>query len=341
MKRLTTYFSVLATLLAVLACALFVLLANVIEVEGWTGVAIALLLTTTIVFLLALVIGHFISAPLRDLRKMIASYRSGNDSVPFVPDGRLHEADVLVEDFKNLLDTSNAQCADLVRSEKQQMQFVGDVAHELRTPLTAIRGNAELLKDPDMPQEMREKFCDTIVSESERLTRLTNDLLSLQHIENDDALPEMQRLNLKDVVDAALDALAPVLDDAGAQVEVVGEAPDVLGNADRLRQVVSNLVDNATHFIEPGGHIRVELYGISGNSIIAVKDDGPGFGDVDPAMLFERFFRTDFSRARNTGGSGLGLAIVKSIVEAHDGTVEAYNLPEGGACFIVAIPSVV
>ncbi|MBQ9067941.1 MAG: HAMP domain-containing histidine kinase [Eggerthellaceae bacterium] len=272
---------------------------------------------------------------------MIASYRSGNDSVPFVPDGRLHEADVLVEDFKNLLDTSNAQCADLVRSEKQQMQFVGDVAHELRTPLTAIRGNAELLKDPDMPQEMREKFCDTIVSESERLTRLTNDLLSLQHIENDDALPEMQRLNLKDVVDAALDALAPVLDDAGAQVEVVGEAPDVLGNADRLRQVVSNLVDNATHFIEPGGHIRVELYGISGNSIIAVKDDGPGFGDVDPAMLFERFFRTDFSRARNTGGSGLGLAIVKSIVEAHDGTVEAYNLPEGGACFIVAIPSVV
>ena len=83
-----------------------------------------------------------------------------------------------------------------------------------------------------------------------------------------------------------------------------------------------------------------KLYGISGNSVIAVKDDGPGFGDVDPAMLFERFFRTDFSRARNVGGSGLGLAIVKSIVEAHDGTVEAYNLPEGGACFIVAIPSV-
>ncbi|MBQ9020796.1 MAG: HAMP domain-containing histidine kinase [Eggerthellaceae bacterium] len=278
--------------------------------------------------------------PLRSLRKKISTYRAGNTSVPFEAEGRLYEADVLAEDFKDLLDSSAAQCADLARREKQQMQFVGDVAHELRTPLTAIRGNAELLKDEDMPQEMREKFCDTIMNEAERLSRLTNDLLSLQHIEGDKSELSAKRLNLKDVVTEALDALAPVLEAVDAQVKVTGEAPDVLGNEDRLQEVVSNLVDNATHFIDPGGHITIELYGISGNSVIAVKDDGPGFGDVDPAMLFERFFRTDFSRARNTGGSGLGLAIVKSIVEAHDGTVEAYNLPEGGACFIVAIPSV-
>lgn len=331
----------LATLLAVLACGLFVLFVNLLSDGTWRSWILALLITTVIVFILALIIAHFISDPLRSLRKKIEAYRSGNTNVPFEPDGRLHEADVLVEDFKDLLDSSAAQCADLARREKQQMQFVGDVAHELRTPLTAIRGNAELLKDSDMPQEMRERFCDTIVGESERLTRLTNDLLSLQHIEGDSAELNMQRLNLKDVVADALDALSPVLETAQAQVEVSGEAPDVLGSADRLKQVVSNLVDNATHFIEPGGHIRIELYGISGNSVIAVKDDGPGFGDIDPAMLFERFFRTDFSRARNAGGSGLGLAIVKSIVEAHDGTVEAYNLPEGGACFIVAIPSVV
>lgn len=332
----------LATLLAVLAVVLFVVLVVRFNANTWLSWGIILAGCALLVFLLSLIVGHFLSAPLRDLRQMIVSYRSGNDQVAFQPDGRLHEADVLVSDFKDLLDSSNAQCADLARREKQQMQFVGDVAHELRTPLTAIRGNAELLKDAEMPQEMREKFCDTIVSESERLTRLTNDLLALQHIEgDDDAVLNMKRLNLQDVVQGALDALAPVLEAVDAQVEVTGEAPDVLGNEDRLQQVVSNLVDNATHFIELGGHIRIELYGISNNSVIAVKDDGPGFGNVDPAMLFERFFRTDFSRARNTGGSGLGLAIVKSIVEAHDGTVEAYNLPEGGACFIVALPSVV
>ena len=96
-----------------------------------------------------------------------------------------------------------------------------------------------------------------------------------------------------------------------------------------MRQAVTNLVENASRFIKPGGHINVELFGMNGNSIIAVKDDGCGFGDVDPKLLFDRFYRTDASRTRGTGGTGLGLAIVKSIAEAHDGTVEAVNLPRG------------
>ena len=292
------------------------------------------------IFMFSLVVGHFMGQPLSDLRDAIKAYRAGDANVNFRRRGALREADDLAVDFKDLLDSSYAQCADLSRREKQQVQFVGDVAHELRTPLTAIHGNAELLSDPDLPPELHDKFCNTIIRETERLTRLTNDLLSLQHIEGDSHVLNFKRINLKPLAQEAVDALAPVLADRQANVEITGEAPDVLGNRDRLKQVVSNLVDNASRFVEPGGHIRVELYGVKGNSVIAVKDDGTGFGDVDPKMLFERFYRTDFSRARNTGGSGLGLAIVKSVVESHDGTVEAYNLPEGGACFIVAIPSV-
>ena len=82
------------------------------------------------------------------------------------------------------------------------------------------------------------------------------------------------------------------------------------------------------------------MCGLHGNAVIQVKDDGAGFGDIDPNLLFSRFYRADTSRARNTGGTGLGLSIVKSIVEAHDGTIEAVNLPEGGANFIVAIPAI-
>ena len=285
-----------------------------------------------------MVIGAFISEPLQELADKIQAYRKGDLTVSFAPRGNLYEADILSQDFKDLLDSSIAQCSDLARRERQEKQFVGDVAHELRTPLTAIRGNAELLLDPDLPPALHEKFCNTIISESERLSRLTNDLLTMQHLEDDNRI-NLHRINLKPIAEEAVDALWPVLSDRQANVEIVGEAPDVLGDRDRLKQVVSNLVDNASRFIEPDGHIRIELYGVDGNSVIAVKDDGTGFGDVDPKMLFERFFRTDFSRARNTGGSGLGLAIVKSAVEAHDGTVEACNLPEGGACFIVAIPS--
>lgn len=266
-------------------------------------------------------------------------YAHGKDP-KFQTNSGLAEADQISTDIEHLLAQSIRQNEDFERQKKRQMHFVGDVAHELRTPLTAIHGDAELMMDPDMPREVREQFCKTIIKESERLTHLTNDLLSLQHIQEGDREMDLKPVNLKDIANDAVNALLPVIQKRKAHVNVTGEAPDVLGNAERLQEVVSNLVDNATRFIKPGGHINVELYGMKGNSYIAVKDDGTGFGDIDPNLLFERFYRTDESRARNSGGSGLGLAIVKSVIEAHDGTVRAFNLREGGACFVISIPSI-
>lgn len=292
-----------------------------------------------VVFTFSLIIGHFISEPLRLLAKKTAAYRTGTD-VPFEPDGRLYEADQLSADFKALVQTTKSQQHDLVLKERRQAAFISDVAHELRTPLTAIRGNAEMLEDPDLPPELHEKFCSIIIAESERLSRLTHDLLTLQRID-DNAMPmELSRVNLRELATGVLDALEPILRDRHANTEIVGEAPDVLGDPDRLKQAVTNLVENASRFIEPDGHITIELFGLKGNSILAVKDDGTGFGDIDPQLLFDRFYRTDASRSRGTGGTGLGLAIVKSVVESHDGTVEAINLPDGGACFIIELPSI-
>ena len=293
-----------------------------------------------ITFVLSFLIGHFLAEPLRLLVNKVKAYRSGA-SVDFTPDGRLHEADELSESMQALVKKLESQSADLARENRRQSEFVSDVAHELRTPLTAIRGNAEMLQDPDLPASLRDKFTSIIVSESERLSRLVNDLLTLQRIE-DDANPanEMKRVNLRSIASDVVDALHPILVERGANTEIVGEAPDVLGNSDRLKEALTNLVENASRFIDPGGHIVIDLCGLHGNSVIQVKDDGVGFGDIDPSLLFDRFYRADTSRARNTGGTGLGLAIVKSIVEAHDGTVEAVNLPQGGACFIIAIPSV-
>ena len=294
----------------------------------------------TITFVLSLIIGHFLVEPLRLLLRRVRAYRAGV-KVSFTADGRLHEADELAESMGALVQKLESQRADLARESRRQNEFVSDVAHELRTPLTAIRGNAEMLQDPDLPPSMREKFTGIIVSESERLSRLVNDLLTLQRIENDaNPAEQMSRVDLRSLAGEVVDALHPILVERQAQVSIVGEAPDVLGNADRLKEALTNLVENASRFIEPGGHIVIDLCGLHGNSVVQVKDDGTGFGDIDPNLLFGRFYRADASRARNTGGTGLGLAIVKSIVEAHDGTVEALNLPEGGACFIIAIPSI-
>lgn len=292
-----------------------------------------------IVFPISLLIGHFLSEPLRLLTNRALAYRLGAD-ISIEPDGRLFEADTLANDFCELVQTVQTQQHDLALKEHRQATFVSDVAHELRTPLTAIRGNAEMLNDPDLPPELHKKFCSIIINESERLNRLTQDLLTLQRIENDLSPLELSRVNLRELAAGVLDALEPILHSRQAHAEIIGEAPDVLGNADRLKQAITNLVENASRFIEPDGHITIELFGLHNNSIIAVKDDGSGFGDIDPHLLFDRFYRTDASRSRGSGGTGLGLAIVKSIVDAHDGTVEAINLPDGGASFIIALPSI-
>ncbi len=303
------------------------------------AVLLVLIPISVVIFCISLLIGHFLSEPLSDLAKKMAAFRSGAP-VTFEPDGRMYEADLLTSDFKRLVQTTTQQQHDLAIKERRQNEFISDVAHELRTPLTAIRGNAEMLEDPDLPPELHEKFCSIIINESERLSRLTHDLLTLQRIADDTMPMELSRVNLRELATGVLDALEPILRDRHANTEIIGEAPDVLGDPDRLKQAVTNLVENASRFIEPDGHITIELFGLKGNSILAVKDDGTGFGDIDPQLLFDRFYRTDASRSRGTGGTGLGLAIVKSIAEAHDGTVEAVNLPEGGACFMIAIPSI-
>ena len=231
----------------------------------------------------------------------------------------------------------------LLAEESRQAQFVSDVSHEIRTPLTAIQGTAETLMDPDMPQSMRERFLSNIVDECQRLTRLANDLLTLNRIEGSREEVKLSRINLRDIAEATAITLEALLEEREVELTITGEAPDILGNTDRIRQVFTNLVENASRFAPENGHVRVELKGIEGKSVMAVSDDGPGFGDVDPSRLFDRFYRADSSRARGgrgKGGTGLGLAIVKAIVDEHDGTVEALNRVGGGAVFIIALPAI-
>ena len=228
---------------------------------------------------------------------------------------------------------------ELVCEEARQAQFVSDVSHEIRTPLTAIRGAAETLAEGDVPPDLAARFLNQIISECNRLTRLANDLLTLQKAEGEDM--ELTRLNLRSVADNCALLMQGLVEERGVHLEVVGEAPDVMGNADAINQILVNLIENASRYAGEDGHIRVEITSSGKYSVMAIKDDGPGFGDAEPAHLFDRFYRADQSRARfkGSGNSGLGLAIVKALTEAMGGTVEAANLPDKGAVFIVAIPS--
>ena len=340
MRRLQSFYALLATIFAVAAAVLTFFVVCIFGVPDIATSIWLLFVGASFVFILSLVIGHYLAEPLTDLHTKAQAFMQGDARVDIKPDGKLYEADELAEDFAALSSQTKSKMSDLSVQQNRQTRFISDVAHELRTPLTAIRGNAETLMDPDMPPALRERFCQTIINESERLTRLSNDLLTLQHIEEGTDQMVMKRVNLHDIAERVVDALGPMIEENGAHVRIEGEAPDVLGNPDRLQQVVYNLVANASRFVGENGHVIIRLEGLGDKSVVSVIDDGPGFGDIDPKLLFTRFYRGDNSRARNTGGSGLGLSIVKGIVEGHDGTIEAFNAAGGGACFVVSLPSV-
>ena len=322
MRRLQSFYAILATIFAVAASILTFFLVCIFGIPDIGLLLWFLFAGTAFAFTLSLVIGHYLAEPLTDLHVRAQAILHGDARVDIKPEGKLYEADELAEDFVALSAKTKAQMSDLSVQENRQTRFISDVAHELRTPLTAIRGNAETLMDP------------------ERLTRLSNDLLTLQHIEEGTDQVIMKRVNLHDVAERVADAMNPIFEENGAELKIEGEAPDVLGNPDRLQQVIYNLVANASRFVGKGGHVTIRLAGLADKSVISVIDDGPGFGDIDPKLLFTRFYRGDNSRARNTGGTGLGLSIVKGIVEGHDGTIEAFNAAGGGACFVVSLPSV-
>ncbi|MDR0459756.1 MAG: HAMP domain-containing histidine kinase [Coriobacteriales bacterium] len=331
--------SALATLLAVLTLG-FILLAD----PGATQLLplLAVVAALVVFFATSALVGILLH-PLSDLLNKVQRLSQGDYTVRFAEEGiqkRFTPQVIthLAESLDKVGGRVRSSMADVAAESRRQGQFISDVSHEIRTPLTAIRGAAETMLDEDIPYEDRAYFCENIIRESERLTRLAADLITLQRIEGDGEVV-LKRVNLHDVVGKAIDLMEPLFEERIVHVSTSGEAPDVLGDPDRLQQVVVNLMDNASRHVEDDGHVHIELSGIRGHSVITVSDDGPGFGDIDPARLFDRFYRGDRSRARTTGGTGLGLTIVKTIVTSLDGTVEAVNLPGGGACFIVAIPS--
>jgi two-component system, OmpR family, sensor kinase len=222
------------------------------------------------------------------------------------------------------------------QSEEQMRHFVADASHELRTPLTSIAGYIDVLGRREVvdPETLQTSLA-AMQQESARMTRLVNDLLTLTRFESGKA-PSRQPVVLDQFVNQALDELS--LRDKGA-VESRDLQPGVTVRADpeALKQVVNNLAQNALKYA-PGAEQHWSVFQADGRAAIRVQDTGPGISRQDLPHIFERFYRGEKARDRSTGGSGLGLAIARSIVEAHQGTIEASSEPGRGATFTAWLP---
>lgn len=299
----------------------------------------AVLLFVLLALVLTELLSRWLTAPLLDLARTAVAFADGDHSVRVRPRGS-SEIQTLAEAFNAMADEVQTVVSELREEEHLKSRFVSDVSHELRTPLTAIRGAAETLLDGDVPEEDARQFLSTIVRESERLSRLANDLLTLQRIEGATGELPISRVDLSEIAQHAVTALAPLTESRGVQVVLEGSAPSVLGDRDRLQQVFGNLIDNASRMTPEGGTVTIRLSAEGRQSVVRVLDQGSGIADEDIPRVFDRFYRAQASRDRSTGGAGLGLSIVAAIVRAHAGTVSAARREEGGSEFSVRLPSV-
>lgn len=221
------------------------------------------------------------------------------------------------------------QHADILSSAKVRQDFTANVSHELKTPLTAISGYAELIENHMVDEEQQIRFVREIRKNAERLLSLINDIIRLSELDRSEKHPAFESLDLYDVVSEGMDALKVNAAKRQVTIHFSGEHCNIRGNREMIRELTDNLVQNAIRYNRENGQVWVTVHK-DGSPTLVVKDSGIGIPKAEQERIFERFYRVDKSRSKETGGTGLGLAIVKHIVEIHDAKIELDSEPEKG-----------
>lgn len=245
----------------------------------------------------------------------------------------------MLSQIQQALAASESSAETARSSEERMRRFITDASHELRTPLTTIRGFAELYRQGAARDVSM--LLSRIESEASRMGLLVDDLLMLARLDVQRPL-EKHRVDLLALASDAVHDGRAIDPERTMTMEVVDGPgiPEVLGDEPRLRQVLSNLVANAIQHTPTTADITVRVGTAGDDAVLEVADKGPGMSAEDADRIFERFYRTDSSRARASGGTGLGLSIVDSLVKAHGGTVAVTTSPGQGCCFRVTLPRV-
>ncbi len=281
--------------------------------------------------------GYAVSGPaLRPVGAMVRTAESIARSHNFsrrVPAPAVARGDELGE----LARTFNEMLEALEASFTAQQRFMADAAHELRAPLTILRGNLELLERVhDMPDADRQIALASLHAQAKRVSGLVDQLVLLARSDVGQTLRH-EAVDLHEVVTTAVADVRTLPD--GGRVSLDALAPvTVTGDADRLRQVITGLLDNARKYTTPDCQIHVSLQQNRGEALLTVADDGPGIREADLAHVFERFYRGSQARASAPEGAGLGLAIAKAIIEQHEGQISIESGTGNGTTVTIRLP---
>ena len=238
---------------------------------------------------------------------------------------------IRIEAQKNELMKENEE---VLNASKVRQEFTSNVSHELKTPLHVISGYAELIKEGIVKDSDVKEFGEKIYSEASRMSKLVEDIMKISKLESDKTIEKTQ-LKLKNIVVAIVDSLMIEADKKNVKFKLSLNDCSISGNYDSIYSLIFNLVDNAIKYNKTNGKITIKLQEVSNNVILSVKDTGIGIPKEDLDRIFERFYRVDKSRSKDSGGTGLGLAIVKHSLIVNNATIKVESELKKGSTFTV------
>lgn len=284
-----------------------------------------------LVIIVSILFSRYISRPILELESAAREIAEGNTNQTLNLD-RKDEFGTLAKSLNRMADRLRSDNLELKRMYQKQSQFFADITHEIRNPLHTISGALEMLEMHDLDEEMKMKYIKTALRQTHRINRLFKDLVTLQRYDSDEHFIEKKPFDLQLMVSMMKEMLEPEADEKDLSLEYNGKPVRVLGDPDKIEQVLENLVSNAIKFTSKG-YIRINTKDKDDSVVIEVEDTGIGISKEHLDRLFDRFYRTDKARSRDKGGTGLGLAVVKSILNAHGTEIHVESDPGEGSKF--------
>ncbi|MCL2287044.1 MAG: cell wall metabolism sensor histidine kinase WalK [Firmicutes bacterium] len=293
---------------------------------------LATLLVGILSIVLVLILSNHLIAPLKRTVNIVRRMSTGQLSLRIPVSGR--------DEYAILAKAFNKMTAKLEQVEQTREEFVSNVSHEMKTPLSAIKVLSEsILLQDTAPEEMYREFLQDINSEVDRMTNITNDLLALVKVDQGQQGLNITRLDLNLLVEEILKRLSPLAEQKNIALIYEAERP-VQINADeiKLSLAISNIVENGIKYTPKGGTVRVTVDSDYQFALITIQDTGIGIPEEEQDKIFNRFYRVDKTRHRETGGTGLGLSISRATVLLHDGSISINSVPDQGSIFVIRLP---
>lgn len=266
-----------------------------------------------LVILVCAILAHFLTRQLLQPIEVMAENMEKMEDISKVP---------AYKELVPFLNTIREQHENILMAAKVRQDFTANVSHELKTPLTAISGYAELIENHMVPPEQESRFAKEIQRNSNRLLSLINDIIRLSEIDNGEETTTYEALDLNEVTRDCVGNLRVSAEQRGVTLQYEGEPCELRANRDMMYELVDNLCENAIRYNNEGGWVCVRVLLEDSRPVLIVEDNGIGIPKDQQERIFERFYRVDKSRSKQTGGTGLGLAIVKHIVALHDASIK-------------------